>query len=75
MDGGTDGWSDFVASSSFSQFGAGLESQFDLNIGSVLSSQALSSIEFCRIPEDDNFDINCIHPAIRAGFTPMSDQS
>ncbi|KAL2622429.1 hypothetical protein R1flu_002634 [Riccia fluitans] len=71
---------DFGASSFFSQFGAALdascgwqrsygddvnESQFNQNTRTVPSSQAPSSIEFSQILEDDNFDINCVHPATR----------
>lgn len=81
---------DFGASSSFSQFRAAPdascgwqgshgdnvnESQFDLNTGTVPSSQAPSSFEFGQIPEDDNFDINRVHLAARAGFAPVPDQS
>ncbi|KAL2614044.1 hypothetical protein R1flu_025736 [Riccia fluitans] len=69
---------DFRASSSFSQFGVALdascgwqglhrdnvnESQFDLNTETVPFNQAPSSIEFGQILEDDNFDINRVHPA------------
>ncbi|KAL3701767.1 hypothetical protein R1sor_019789 [Riccia sorocarpa] len=53
--------------------GQAFEPHFDLNEGSVPSSQRAVPFEFGRIPTDDNFDTTRVHPAARSGFAAVQE--